>query len=517
MKSSSFSSSKYVSYLRTSESEGSWIANPHRRFTNTFLEAANVSIMNIMGLGITSGNTIVRKESRSVVDHALQALQYQSKVCVTGHPGIGKTQGAMMYAIKSLFSEEATVLYVSYNSKQMVLCLPGEDGKYQTWTASPDDFSKSELSRDKRVVAVIDPPEKGSYISDVGCRVLVFTSNNLPLHVPGWKKDGVLLVTSMPTTEEVHVMTPILWNEQVANQSPHKWQIGKLNTAEEKVREVEKRIKLVGPIPRLVFNSQLFLSAVKECLQDGHEAARKVSDSNLYKALCGRYSPPLGKYSTPESSRMFLLGSVPVKHSTWKDRANHVPSVKLTPIMTLLLQDRLEKEILKLRRERFEVFALDWLCETEGRSREVQQCIKNMEKVSYRRISSLRDEELQVYRPSSEKLSFVDFVSSLTCWYKVEPMREDLTQTEVEISETSAKKYLDMLEQTVKEIYSEDEIREILEKETVSYTILTNTMNKRGVKVPQELDLRFFNKPVEVNEVNLTEALAIEPLKNRLD
>lgn len=106
--------------------------------------------------------TITREESRGVVEHALDVLKSHFAVCVTGQPGIGKTRGCMMYAIQALLYQRAAVLYVGYKSKKMLLFLPEEEGSSLLWSTKANKFDDSFLTLDKRVVAVMDPPEEGS-------------------------------------------------------------------------------------------------------------------------------------------------------------------------------------------------------------------------------------------------------------------------------------------------------------------------------------------------------------------
>lgn len=74
----------------------------------------------------------------------------------------------------------------------------------------------------------------------------------------------------MPTDKEAMAMTTVLWDE---DKTTHPWKLDALNTMGEQMREIKKRIELVGPIPCLVFNSDLFDEAVKECLSGSAEAA----------------------------------------------------------------------------------------------------------------------------------------------------------------------------------------------------------------------------------------------------
>lgn len=43
--------------------------------------------------------------------------------------------------------------------------------------------------------------------------------------------------------------------------------------------EIRKRIELVGPIPRRIFDSSLFVKDIKDHFYDVSETAEKISDS----------------------------------------------------------------------------------------------------------------------------------------------------------------------------------------------------------------------------------------------
>lgn len=92
-------------------------------------------------------------------------------------------------------------------------------------------------------------------------------------------------------------MTTFLWDE---DKTPHAWQFETPSTMEEKVSEIEKRIEHVGPIPRLVFDSVLFRKAIFECITGGAQAVETVSDSDLHKAMRGKYSPFIASASGGE-------------------------------------------------------------------------------------------------------------------------------------------------------------------------------------------------------------------------
>lgn len=274
--------------------------------------------------------TITRQESRSAVKHALDALQTRFAVCVTGQTGIGKTRGCMMHAIQALLFQAAAVLYVGYKSQEILLFLPGEDGKYQVWWTYSDDFKKTLLKHDKRVVAVIDPPGKGPYLSEAACRVLKFVSNNAEIHFQNWEKDGIILVISMPIKKEVIAMTSVLWDKR----TPHSWQARKEMSVEEKEVEVEKRVNLVGPIPRLVFNSQLLRRAIIDCLSDARKLAESLSDLELYEAMLGRYTPFVSKHPASVTGKLLHLLPEPIDPKSWEERMEIgiEPALKLTAL-----------------------------------------------------------------------------------------------------------------------------------------------------------------------------------------
>lgn len=219
----------------------------------------------------------------------------------------------MIYAIQVLLHQGSSALYVGYKVKRMLLFICREDGTYRVWKVKAANFDYSLLSDDERVVAVIDPPERGRYVSEGGCRSLIVAFNDWEKHLKNFSKDGIVLVTSMCTKQEVLAMVPVLYNPR---KTPHPWQESKLNTPEEREAEIEKRIDLVGPIIRFVFDSDLFQEAITERLNTAGNAAVDVLDSNLHKALRGIYTPLIGRLSAFVSSRLFLLNPEPIYHIT---------------------------------------------------------------------------------------------------------------------------------------------------------------------------------------------------------
>ena len=442
--------------------------------------------------------TIIREESRSIVHYALDALRSEFAVCVTGHPGIGKTRGCMMYAIQCLLHRKAAVLYVGNKSDKMLLFLPGDGGTYRVWRTRADKFRETRLALDMRVVAVIDPPEEGSYSSMGECRVLKFVSNNAENHFRNWKKDGVLFVTSMPSSEEVVAMTKVLWNGKT---TPHPWQRGELDTEERKVAEVRKRIELVGSIPRLVFDSVSFRDAVKECLNGAAEAAEELTDAALYKALRGKYSSFIEKHSASESSRILFLNPETHHHETWRDRQMSQIVFQLTPIAEFVLRDRLQKSIVSLRTDNFEEFAFDWLCQTEGRQPEIQYKRNGVQGAAYQRIACLKSDERRVYRPVVKNFPFIDFATSNVTWFNAKSSIENT----IYIDGDGARTFLSELER---------QMNEKIPSEKVVLTVLTNRDIEVKLRKTEE-PLKFFGDPVLLEVICLNELSCVKELLSR--
>lgn len=449
--------------------------------------------------------TITREESRSVVHHALDALQSRYAVCVTGQPGIGKTRGSMMYAIQTLLHRQAAVLYVGYKSRKMLLFLPTAGGKYRVWRGNAEKFGESRFIQEPRVVAVIDPPEEGPYTSMGECRVLKFVSNNAERHFRNWEKDGVLLVTSMPTERKIIVMTQILWDE---DKSPHPWQRGKLCTLEQKMTEIGKRAELVGPIPRLVFDSDSFGKAIIECLSGAFQAANVVSDSELYEALHGRYSPYLAKHPASASCRLFFLNPNLYHHKTWRDRKRHQSKLQLTPIAAHILRGRLLEKIELSRNISFEDLAYNILCKRLGLLPDTDRIGERTFEEGFRRLVLLHPDTSVFFRPGVGNFPLIDFASGTTVWYNANSA--DPRKAAVIIEHKGALRFLREMEKYMLEVYSRDAIREILECDPPRLIIVSNCDMR--TMLDREVGLSLFDVPVRIEMMNVKEVPAKELL-----
>lgn len=334
-------------------------------------------------------------------------------------------------------------------------------------------------------------------------------SNNAEKHFRNWEKDGILLITSMPTEEEVIAMATVLWDN---DNTLHPWQVDTLNTIEEKQTEVEKRIDFVRPIPRLVFESELFRKAIIECIIGGAQAVEKVSDSDLYKAMRGKYSPLLAKGLAPASSNGFFLDRDTVKHRTWKERRKKFSLLQPNPIGELVLRDRLEKIMAALRTDNFEDFAFDWLCEMKGSEPEILYGGGILHETAFRRIVSLGRNEMRVIRPGSRNFPFVDFMLSRTKWFNAKSVHP-LAET-VYLNEKGALLFLNRMERYIFEAYSPDSICKILGNDPPVLVVVTNGNVESRLR--KKVALSLFDVSVQIEVMNLADGSSAQ-LLNRID
>lgn len=107
-------------------------------------------------------------------------------------------------------------------------------------------FDATRFQDDARVV-LIDLTDDG-LCSFIGrCRVLKFLINDAEKHFWNREKDGIVLARSMVTEEVVTMRQGVMGREKYA----HRWQT--IITVEKKMDDIERRLQLGGPIPRMVF------------------------------------------------------------------------------------------------------------------------------------------------------------------------------------------------------------------------------------------------------------------------
>lgn len=78
--------------------------------------------------------------------------------------------------------------------------------------------------------------------------------------------------------------------------SPLLWQQDAFYALEKMSFELEKKPDLVGVMPGLVFDSDLFGDAINTGLTGASPAAEDISDTKRYKVLPGSYSPFIAKH-----------------------------------------------------------------------------------------------------------------------------------------------------------------------------------------------------------------------------
>ncbi|KAJ1391292.1 hypothetical protein B484DRAFT_408777, partial [Ochromonadaceae sp. CCMP2298] len=194
--------------------------------------------------------TITRPEMRSFGRLCIDTVVKELKVVGVDQSGIGKTRGTLTYTLQELLWRGEAVMRVGYKNMKTYLFLPAADGTYKVWRTHSETWRKSELAKDERVFALIDPPEQngGNYKDSADCHVIKFASNNSERHYHNFHKDGLLLITAMPTEDEVVAMIPVLWSNKISPTSGKQF-----DTDESKVDEIKQRMKFVGCMPRYLF------------------------------------------------------------------------------------------------------------------------------------------------------------------------------------------------------------------------------------------------------------------------
>ena len=152
--------------------------------------------------------TITRPDQRETARLAVSTVdnpRNKPKVTVVGQAGIGKTRGGLAYNLQLLLWRGEAVMRVGYKDEMVFLFLPDEHGVYKVWRTGSSTWSDSELAKDARTYVLIDPPEAAGavYKDSPRCHVIKYASNNAAKHYKNWEKDGMLLVTAMPSEAEV--------------------------------------------------------------------------------------------------------------------------------------------------------------------------------------------------------------------------------------------------------------------------------------------------------------------------
>lgn len=270
----------------------------------------------------------------------------------------------------------------------------------------------------------------------------------------------------------------------------------------QKMSEVEERIELVGAIPRLVFDSDLFLRAISDFRGSAREAAESLSDTDLYEAMLGKYSPFVGKHPVSTTGKLFHLLPMAIDPRSWVERMaiGREPTLRLNAVSEFELRGRLGRIIGLLRSEKFEDFAFDWVCTTEGLLPEIQcDDADGVTADAYERIASLRESNRRVYRPVAENFPFIDFAKSRTTWFNAKSRKNETT---IEIGVPGATKFLRELQRRIDTMGLSDYFKELVKHEVPTLIILKNRDIK--VRLSQEEDLRFFGEKVRIKDRDLS-------------
>ena len=200
------------------------------------------------------------------------------------------------------------------------------------WWTEAELWGRSLLAFDIRTYALIDPPESGLYRDVADCHVIKWASNNEEKHYKNWEKDGHLLVTAMPTLEEVAVMVPILWTDA----TPFPGQ--KFATLEAKVEEIKKRCSVCSPMLRPVFNYKLFAIHMDRIVLEANTSGMTMPIEMLKDYFKGKQTNSVGHPSSV-SSVMFALN--------WLqgDPTHNTMFATLNPLASVALRKRLEMTV----------------------------------------------------------------------------------------------------------------------------------------------------------------------------
>ena len=176
------------------------------------------------------------------------------------------------------------------------------------------------------------------------------------------------------------------------------------------------------------------------------------------------------------------------------------PTYQLTPIAMKVLRERLARVIDELRKEVFEDFAFNLVCEIGGYSAEIQQRGERMEDKGFERLARLRSGERRLFRPCSKSFPFIDFASSITTWYNAKSV--DPNQHEVFVKHGGARSFLNSLENRIRQEYTQDEILDLLKREPPVLTVITNRDIR--VQLDKEIDLKLCDVPVKIETMDVS-------------
>ena len=293
--------------------------------------------------------TLTRRETRFMARASVDAVldkRSNGKAVVVGQPGTGKSRGGITATIQELMFRGYNVLRVGYKDGKVYHFKPGDDSEQYTVRLLEGDISQwanSRPAKDPNTVAVIDPPEKTSDYRDYApCKIIKYASNNSQNHFRNIHKDGVLLITAMPTAAETAAAAQYLWNP---NTTPKPGDLVD-PPLEEKVEEVLRRAGLVGHCWRQLFSWTDFHEQVAHIREEAETKAVAFTPAQLQKFYLGRITAGVEVHTADASSRMFFLNPVNIDLSPaadWTSRRSGVVGVSLVlnPLASATLSDEL--------------------------------------------------------------------------------------------------------------------------------------------------------------------------------
>lgn len=206
------------------------------------------------------------------------------------------------------------------------------------------------------------------------------------------------------------------------------------------------------------------------------------------------------------TGKLFHLLSEPIYCKTWEEREEIgiEPVLQLTGVAKYVLHERLKNSIKAMRKERFEDFAFDWVCSTEGRLPEIQydDGLK-ITASAYQRIATLRDSEQLFYRPASENFPMVDFATSCIKWFNAKSKSTKSSGNTIDVGVDGARKFLRELEDCIEKKGMSIDLKELVRRDAPTLVILKN--RDSVVKLSTEEDLMFFDEKVEIKEIDLSD------------
>ena len=248
--------------------------------------------------------TITRRDIRTATRRALDLVDSEMLVVVTGQPGIGKTRGGLTYAHQELLWRGEAVLRVGYKEGTVYAFLPNEDGVYEVWRTNANKWANSEIAALSDAYALIDPPEEESkvgYTHAAICNVIKFASNDAKKHYNKIEKDGELMLVSMPTLDEMLAMTPVLFTFKTAVFDQE------FADAQSKEQEVRDRCALIGNVPRQVFKGDQFTLIIEGIRGAVKTVVTEKAVSTVSRYYAGDVDMTKGNEGSSVSSRLYQV------------------------------------------------------------------------------------------------------------------------------------------------------------------------------------------------------------------